>query len=279
MQQLRDRVAVITGAASGIGRALAERLAAEGSHLALCDVNEAGLAETAERISGRGGKVTTAILDVSDRAAVFAHAEDVVRDHGAAHLLVNNAGVAMHGTVEATPIEDYEWLMGINFWGVVYGTKAFLPHLKRAEEGHIVNISSVFGIIGVPTQSAYNAAKFGVRGFTEALRQELELEGSCVSASCVHPGGIQTNIARTARVSDPTDTTTSEERASAFERAARTSPEQAARVILDGVRKNQRRILIGADARWLDRVQRLAPSSYQRLLTALVKRTGDKALI
>lgn len=203
MKSFEGRVAAITGAGSGIGRALAEQLAGHGAHLALSDIDDTGLAETVRRCEGRGVKVTSAHLDVADRAAVDAWAEAVAAEHGKVNLIFNNAGVALGATVEDMSIEDMTWLMNINFWGVVYGTKAFLPHLKAAGEGHIVNISSVFGLISIPTQSAYNAAKFAVRGFTDSLRIELDAMNCGVSCTTVHPGGIKTNIARNARM-DPT---------------------------------------------------------------------------
>jgi len=275
MQQLSGKVAVITGAASGIGRALALELARAGCELALSDVNEEGLAESRARAEAAGAKVTSARIDVADREAMYAWAERVVTDHGRANLVVNNAGVALGALIEHMTWDDFEWLMGINFWGVVHGTKAFLPHLKRARDGHIVNVSSVFGIIGVATQSAYNAAKFAVRGFTEALREELDLDDCGVSASCVHPGGIKTNIARNSRQGGLGRLDRPREQALAdFDRTARTTPEQAARVIVAGVRRNRRRILIGADAYVIDAVQRLAPTGYQRLVTAAVRRAG-----
>ena len=202
MQHLSGRVAAITGAASGIGRALAIELAGRGTHLGLVDVDEAGLAETVAACEGRGVKVTSRRVDVADRSEVEAWAEAVVAEHGAIHLVVNNAGVALGATVEAMAHDDLEWLMGVNFWGVVHGTRAFLPHLLVAGEGHIVNVSSVFGLFSVPAQSAYNASKFAVRGFTDALRMELDLAGAGVSCTTVHPGGIKTNIARNARM-DP----------------------------------------------------------------------------
>lgn len=259
MESLQGRVAAVTGAASGIGRALAIELANRGAHVALSDVDEAGLAETVGRCEGRGVKVTSQVLDVSDRDAVFAWAEQVVADHGAVHLIVNNAGVALSATVEHMTDDDIRWLMDINFWGVVHGTQAFLPHLKTAGEGHVVNISSVFGLIGIPTQSAYCASKFAVRGFTDALRVELEIERSCVSATTVHPGGIRTNIARNARMDASADRIAGEaDRARReFDRVARTSPDRAAQRIIEAVLRDRRRLLIGADARVFDLVSRL----------------------
>ena len=202
MKDFDGRVAAITGAGSGIGRALARDLAGRGTHLALVDIDDAGLAETVGSCEGFGVKVTSQHLDVADRDAVYAWADRVVDDHGSVNLIFNNAGVALGATIESMSYEDFEWLMDINFWGVVYGTKAFLPHLKTAGEGHVVNLSSVFGLLSIPSQSAYNAAKFAVRGFTDALRIELDAERCGVSATTVHPGGVRTNIARRARVDD-----------------------------------------------------------------------------
>ena len=271
MKSFTDKVAVITGAGSGIGRALACELAAAGAKLALTDINETGLKETAGQLGLDQDRLLTKVFDVSDRQAVYSFADEVIAHFGAAHLVVNNAGVALGATVEEMSYEDFEWLMGINFWGVVYGTKAFLPHLKTAGEGHIVNVSSVFGLIGVPTQSAYNAAKFAVRGFTESLRQELEIEGGNVSCTTVHPGGIKTNIARNARMGASVEKMTGADADKArrdFEKMFRTTPQEAASTILKGVRGNRRRVLIGADARAIDSMQRLLPTSYQRILVA-----------
>jgi len=269
------RVAAITGAASGIGRALAEELARRGAHLALADIDEKGLAATADRCAGRGVKVSTRVLDVADRSAVFAWADEVIAEHGRADLVVNNAGVALGATVEAMSYEDFEWLMGINFWGVVHGTKAFLPFMRRAGSGHIVNVSSVFGLVSIPTQSAYNASKFAVRGFTDALRLELDIAGSGVSCTTVHPGGVKTAIARRARVDasvaelvggDPDAARTQ------FDRLLFTRPERAARQILRAVARDQRRVLVGPDAKVFDLLSRLPAGVTQRLVAAGVRR-------
>src|SRR5258707_13433751 len=228
MKTFGGGVAAVTGAGSGLGRALARKLAARGAHLALSDINEAGLAETVMLCEGAGAaaKITSQRVDVADRDAVYAWADQVVAGHDRVNLIFNNAGVGLAASVEAMSYEDFEWLMNINFWGVVHGTKAFLPHLKAAGEGHVVNLSSVFGLISVPTQSAYNAAKFGVRGFTDALRMELEIENCGVSCTTVHPGGIKTNIAKNARmdVSVAALTGDSEQATRNFDKAAITTP-------------------------------------------------------
>lgn len=268
MKNFDGRVAAITGAGSGIGRALAQDLARRGAHLALSDIDETGLAETVTLCEGSGVKVTSHRLDVADRDAVYAWADKVVEEHGKVNFIFNNAGVALAATIEAMSYEDFEWLMNINFWGVVYGTKAFLPHLKAAGEGHVVNLSSVFGLVSIPSQSAYNAAKFAVRGFTDSLRMELEIEGAPVSATTVHPGGIKTNIARNARIdASVTDLTADPEEArNQFDRLAITRPDKAARQILAAVERDRRRALIGPDAVVIDLISRLPTGLYQRAL-------------
>jgi NAD(P)-dependent dehydrogenase (short-subunit alcohol dehydrogenase family) len=269
MREFGGRVAAITGAGSGIGRALAQALARQGAHLALGDIDDTGLAETVAQCEGFGIKITSRHLDVADRDAVYEWAASVVRDHGRVNLVVNNAGVALGATVESMSYEDFEWLMNINFWGVVYGSKAFLPHLKQAGEGHIVNVSSVFGLISVPTQSAYNAAKFAVRGFSDTLRMELDIEGAKVSVTTIHPGGVKTNIARHARMdASVRDVAGDPEKAiKDFERAFITTPDKAATQILAAVRRDRRRALIGPDAKVIDFVSRMPATIYQSLLT------------
>jgi butyryl-CoA dehydrogenase len=267
VDELTARAVIVTGAASGIGRALAVELARRGAHVAVSDVDEAGLAETvvkAERAAS-GTKVTSARVDVADREAVHAWADQVVAEHGRANLIFNNAGVGVGATIEAVSYDDFEWLMGINFWGVVHGTKAFLPHLKASGDGHVVNISSVFGLVAVPTQGTYNAAKFAVRGFTDCLRMELEIEGAPVSATTIHPGGIKTNIARNARMHPDLDPMSGgkDEFAKQFDKLARTSPEKAANQILAAVEKDKRRALIGPDAKLLDLMSRLPAAALQ----------------
>lgn len=267
MKSFENKVAAITGAGSGIGRALAVELGRQNCNVALSDVNEQGLLGTVEQVRKLGVRVTSHRVDVADREAVHAWADQVVDEHAKVNLIFNNAGVALASTVEGMSYGDFEWLMDVNFWGVVYGTKAFLPHLKASGEGHIINVSSVFGLAGIPSQSAYNSAKFAVRGFTESLRQELDMMSYGVSASSVHPGGIKTGIARSSRIDRSVrdlgiSDTDSRER---FEKTFITGADKAARIILDGVRRNQRRILVGPDARVFDWVVRLLPSTYQRI--------------
>jgi NAD(P)-dependent dehydrogenase (short-subunit alcohol dehydrogenase family) len=269
MSFLSGGVAVVTGAGSGIGRALALQLAEAGSALALADVEEAGLAQTAQSIVSTKALVTTHVADVADESSVSAFAEDVSRRHGRATLLINNAGVALHGTFEEISLDDFRWLMNINFWGTVYGVKYFLPILKQEQRAHIVNISSVFGIVAPPGQPAYSASKFAVRGFTEALRHELA--GTPVRVSCVHPGGIRTPIARHARLGAGASAAQREKTIASFEKLGRTSPEAAAARILRGVERREPRILIGSDAYQIDILQRLRPASYWKSLARMAK--------
>ena len=269
MRSSAGRTAVITGAGSGIGRALAEELARGGARLALSDIHLDAVEETAERCRRLGARAEAYALDVADRAAVFAHADEVAGAFGGVHLVVNNAGVALHGAVRDLAEPDMRWLMEIDYWGVVHGTQAFLPHLVASGSGRLANISSVFGLIAVPDQAAYNAAKFAVRGFTEALRQEMQRDRLPVSVSTVHPGGIRTAIARSARYSSPSAREGSTE---LFARVARTSPERAARVILRGVERRRARILVGPDAWALAALPRALGAHYGRVVVPSVRR-------
>jgi len=269
-------VAAITGAGSGIGRALAVELAGKGVHLALTDIDTESLAETVAACEGHGVKITSQRLDVADRDAIYAWADAVVEEHGQVNLLFNNAGVALVADIATMSDEDMHWLVDINLWGVVNGCRAFLPHLEASGEGHIVNLSSVFGLISIPSQSAYNLAKFGVRGFSDALRMELEIADSCVSVTTVHPGGVKTNIARQARKDPGTEVPTrpGQDLGDAFERIARTTPADAAHQIIAGVQGNRRRTLVGFDAKVIDFVSRLPAGFYQRVLVNGVRLAG-----
>lgn len=264
MSYCSGKVAAITGAGSGIGRALARHLHGEGCRLYLSDVDEDGLEATRRSLAGEAA-VATDRVDVADREAVARWAEAVAADAGRADIVINNAGVALADPVTEARYEDVQWLMGINFWGVVHGTTAFLPLLQRSGGGHLVNISSIFGMVGIPTQSAYNAAKFAVRGYTEALRQEVA--GSGLHVCCVHPGGIRTNIARRSR--GGAGGMTAEERGARFEQFARTSPETAAAKIVRAIEKRKKRLLIGNDARYIELVARLFPVNYPALLPGI----------
>jgi NAD(P)-dependent dehydrogenase (short-subunit alcohol dehydrogenase family) len=276
MKSFAGRVAAVTGAASGMGRALAVELARRQCHVAASDVDEAGLAETVALASAHGVRVTSARVDVADRAAVFAWAEAVVRDHGRVNLIFNNAGVALAAPLAEVRPEDFEWIMGINFWGVVHGCQAFLPHLFASGEGHVVNTSSLFGLCAVPGVGPYNASKFAVRGYTEALRLELELAGAPVSATCVHPGGIRTNIAIAGRIDERIHALTGRDAQTSRARFDRllstTTAEEAARQILAGVSRDARRVLVGADAKLLDPLLRLVGSGYQPIALWLMRR-------
>ncbi|HEY6266956.1 MAG TPA: SDR family NAD(P)-dependent oxidoreductase [Candidatus Acidoferrum sp.] len=275
MSFLSTGVAVVTGAGSGIGRALAQQLAAAGSALALADVDEAGLLETAQSLEKKSALVTTHFLDVAEEDGVRSLAEDVSKRHGRVTLLINNAGVALEGTFEEISLADFRWLMNINFWGTVYGVKYFLPLLKREKRSHIVDISSVFGLIAPPGQPAYSASKFAVRGFTECLRHELA--GTPVRVSCVHPGGIRMAIARHARVGAGVTKTGFEQKVAKFEKLFRTSAGEAAARILRGVERSEPRILIGSDAYQIDVVQRLRPGTYWKTLGKVFARVAAKA--
>lgn len=270
MKSFKNKVAAVTGAGSGIGQAIAIALAKQGCHLALSDISETGLAKTVELLAPYSVKVTTQKVDVAKRDEVATWAKAVVDEHGQVNLIFNNAGVAIGSTAEGVSYEDLEWLIGINFWGVVYGTKEFLPYLKQSGDGHIINISSMFGLTAQPTQSAYNASKFAVRGFTESLRQELDMQNAGVSATCVHPGGIRTNIAKAARMNNSVQSLGMDPLKSqdAFDKLLRTPADDAAQQILEAVRKGRRRLLIGADAKAVDVIQRILPQGYQKIFAA-----------
>jgi NADP-dependent 3-hydroxy acid dehydrogenase YdfG len=261
------RTAFVSGAASGIGRAVAQRLSSHGCPVAIVDQDEAGLADTAELLAG---PVLARRLDVRDRQAQMAFAAEVAEWAPAPlGMVFNNAGVATSQSVAEAAVEDDEWVFEVNFHGVVNGVRAFLPILLRQNSGVIVNTSSVFGLLGIPHQSAYCASKFAVRGFTDALRQELR--GSGVSAATVHPGGVKTNIARNARYhSDPMGRDlTHEQAAEQFDAVAATTPERAAEIIHQRVKAGKSRILVGPDAYVFEVLARVAPSRYYDVLAVL----------
>lgn len=271
--KLHNRVAAVTGAAGGIGRAVAVELADRGADVAVSDIDQEGLAETADLVADRGAEVHRSVVDVADREAVHGWADEVAEQFDDVHLIVNNAGVSVSASVEGLSYEDLDWIMDINFRGVVHGTKAFLPYIRRAGEGRVVNVSSVFGLIASPTQSAYNASKFAVRGFTESLRAELALDDAAIGASTVHPGGIDTDIVRNSRVGDTGVLERSrEEVVQEFEQEiARLSPEETAEIIVDGIRRENGRILVGVDAKLMDIMQRIVPGSYPGPLARIIR--------
>ena len=272
MQGFAGKVAVVTGAGSGIGQALAIELGRSGAKVAISDVNLEGLAQTQEQLKAIGAPVKSDRLDVTEREAFEVYADGVKDHYGIVNQVYNNAGIAYTGSVEISQFKDLERVMDVDYWGVVNGTKIFLPHLIASGDGHVVNVSSVFGLLAVPGQAAYNAAKFAVRGFTEALRQEMLVAGHPVKVTCVHPGGIKTAIARNAVAAEGLD---QEELAHFFDKKlASTTAQKAARVILDGVSKNKARVLVGTDAKALDLLARVTGSGYQRLVAAVTSRQG-----
>jgi NADP-dependent 3-hydroxy acid dehydrogenase YdfG len=275
MEGFAGKIAVVTGAGSGIGQALAIELARSGASVAISDVNTEGLAVTEERLKAIGAPVKSDRLDVTEREAFELYADAVKEHFGKVNQIYNNAGIAFAGDIEVTEFKDIEKVMDVDFWGVVNGTKVFLPHLIESGDGHVINVSSVFGLFSVPGQAAYSAAKFAVRGFTEALRQEMELAGHPVKVTTVHPGGIKTNIVRNMTAVDSVD---KKKLTKTFDkRLANTSPEKAARIILDGVRKNKARVLVGPDATALDLIVRITGSGYHRLFSTVMSRMVPEA--
>jgi NAD(P)-dependent dehydrogenase (short-subunit alcohol dehydrogenase family) len=269
MSFLGEGVAVVTGAGSGMGRCLAQQLAAAGSSLALADVDEAGLAETIAQLGATKGKVTPHIVDVANESRVKSFAAEVQAHHGRCTMIFNNAGVALLGNFEELSLDDIRWLMDINFWGVIYGVAFFLPLLKEEKRAHIVNTSSIFGLVGAVGQSAYCASKFAVRGFTESLRHELE--GTNVFVTSVHPGGIKTPIAKHARPGARADANLHKDSIARFDRVAITSAADAAARILRGVENREPRVLIGADCKSVDILQRITPAGYWKQLAKRIQ--------
>ena len=270
MEGFAGKVAVVTGAGSGIGQALAVELGRSGAKLAIGDVDTDGLADTERQLKAIGAPVKADRLDVTERETFLTYADAVNEHFGNVNQIYNNAGIAYTGDIEVCPFKDIERVMDVDYWGVVNGTKAFLPHLIASGDGHVINVSSLFGLFSVPGQAAYNSAKFAVRGFTEALRQEMVLAGHPVAVTTVHPGGIKTAIARNATVAEGLDR---DELAKLFDkRLAFTSPQRAARIILEAVRKKRARVLVGADAKVLDALVRLTGSGYQRVFPIVLGR-------
>jgi short-subunit dehydrogenase len=279
MTAISGSAAAVTGAASGIGRALALELARRGCDLALADRDEAGLQTLAAEIGNDPGcKVSVHRLDVGEPGQIQEFAVAAIAAHPSLNILVNNAGVALLGSFNEVDQAQMEWLININFWGVVHGTRAFLPHLGAQRAAHIVNLSSIFGIIAPPGQTAYCAAKFAVRGFSESLRHELAMANSPVKLSVVHPGGVSTNIVRNMRTGNGvSDNARRAESIDRFDAMARTTPAAAALRIIEGIEKNQPRILIGGDARFMDLLQRFRPATYWAVLAKRLARTAPPA--
>ena len=278
MTAIREAAAV-TGAASGIGRALAIELSARGCDLALADRDEAGLQEIAAELARTTSrKISVHRVDIGERSEIAAFAAAAIAAHPSLNILVNNAGVALLGQFNEIDQAEIEWLFNINFWGVVHSTRAFLSHLATRPEAHIVNVSSIYGIIAPPGQTAYSSAKFAVRGFSESLRHELQAASSPVRLSVVHPGGVSTNIVRNMRMG--AGLTDNERRALAiewFDQIARATPKDAALRIIRGIENNEPRILIGGDARFMDLLQRLRPATYWRVMAWWTERTRKAA--
>lgn len=270
MQGFAGKVAVVTGAGSGIGQALALELGRAGALLAISDVDVDGLKVTEDRLTAVGAQVKCDRLDVTERERFLLYADEVKEHFGKVNQIYNNAGIAFTGDVEVSQFKQIERVMDVDYWGVVNGTKAFLPHLIASGDGHVVNISSIFGVLAIPGQAAYNSAKFAVRGFTEALRMEMAIAKHPVKVTVVHPGGIKTAIARNATTAEGLDQGSLAE---LFDKKlAHTSAERAARIILAGVAKNKARVLVGADAKLLDGIARVTGAGYQRGLIALAGR-------
>ena len=279
MTAINGSAAAVTGAASGIGRALALELAARGCDLALADRDEAGLLETVAEIGKAGGrKVTTHRVDVADVNQIQDFAAAAIAAHPGLNIVINNAGVALLGNFDEVDQAQMDWLFNINFWGVVHATRAFLPHLAKQPAAHIVNLSSIFGIIAPPGQTAYSAAKFAVRGFSESLRHELAMANSPVRLSVVHPGGVSTSIVRNSRTGvGVTDNARRAQSIDRFDAVARTTPAAAALRIIEGIEKNQPRILIGGDARFMDLLQRFRPGTYWAVLQRRIEKMTAQA--
>jgi NADP-dependent 3-hydroxy acid dehydrogenase YdfG len=270
MEGFAGKVAVVTGAGSGIGQALALELGRSGASLAISDVDLDGLAITEEQLKAIGVAVRSDRLDVTEREALHVYADAINEHYGKVNQIYNNAGIAYTGDVDITAFKDIERVMDVDFWGVVNGTKAFLPHLVASGDGHVINISSLFGLLSVPGQAAYNSAKFAVRGFTEALRQEMVLNREPVKVTSIHPGGIKTAIARNGLTAEGVD---SAAQSKVFDkRLATTTPQRAAEIILDGVRKNKARVLVGQDAVVIDLLVRITGSHYQRLFAPAINK-------
>jgi len=271
MKNLQNKVAVVTGAGSGIGRQLAHQFAKAGAELVLADIVEKNLTATVGELYGQT-KITSHVVDVSKRDQVYALADKAIKDHGQVDIVINNAGVVVLQPIDEVSYEDFEWVMNVNFWGVVYGTLAFLPHLKTRPEASVVNISSVNGFVPFPNNGPYNCSKYAVYGFNETLHQELA--DTNVVVTSVHPGGIKTNIVRNARVHTAPSGGDKSQITDRFDLIARTSPEDAAKAILGAIKHKDKKLLIGLDAYVMDVAKRLMPETFTELVGTMTKRFG-----
>lgn len=268
MNSFNGKIAVITGAASGIGRELALQLSGEGAVIAAADYDKKALAETVKMIKESGGEAAAFTVDISDGKQVAKFASDIKKKYGSIDILINNAGVTLFGKFEELKQKDFEWIVNINLWGAIYMCREFLPEIKEKRDSYLVNVASIFGVIGVGNQSAYCATKFGLRGFTEALQDELH--AFPVNVISVLPGGIKTNIARNARfIKNGALIKDTEKLVRRFDKVSKTTASEAAAAIIAGMKKKKARIRIGSDARLLDRLQRLLPVRYNRIIAKL----------
>ncbi len=275
MKELKNKVVALTGAGAGIGRALACALADEGCALAMSDVDPKGLKETENILKQKNANVTSHIVDVSDKDQMYQFASDVAAKHGRVHMIINNAGVSVNQYLEDITYEDFEWILGINLWGVVYGSKAFLPYLKKEATAHIVNLSSCNGFFVYPSLGAYCTTKYAVSAFTQTLR--IELSETPVNVSCVMPGGIKTDMAMHSRFYRSVDPSmTKEEASDAFKKyMAFTSPEKAADIIISGIKKNKAVILVGPDAYFYNILKRLFPVSFESFFAFISRKSAN----
>lgn len=274
MHPFNNKVAVVTGASSGIGKALVQAFAAHGCHIAMADIKPAELNETLESLGTSDKLYKAYTLDVSNKEAVYAFADQVAADFPSVDIVINNAGVSMTSPLAQLSMEDFHWVMDVNFWGMVYGCQAFLPHLLKQKESWVTNISSIFGMVGVPSQGAYCASKFAIRGYTESLRQEFNR--SKLKVAAVHPGGVKTNIVRWGKVEDSyADEEKKKNMVAGFDQIAKTSPEKAASTIIKGMVKGKKRILVGGDAWFLDKVARLFPQAYDAIIGKEFKKMDE----
>ncbi|MBI3039809.1 SDR family oxidoreductase [bacterium] len=272
MHTLPGRVAVVTGAASGIGLAASFQLVLNGCHVALVDIDEIGLSKIVPQLSGRNARITSHVINVAERSSMEKLPEEIHRAHGNIHILVNSAGVSMTSSCDDATIEDFQWVMNTNFWSVVFGCKFFLPFFRRVDEAHIVNLSSLYGFVGIPTQTAYCSSKFAIRGFTESLRAELY--GTQIGVTCVYPGSVKTNLIRNSKVLDPLNPNRKKNLIRYFENAM--NPNEVACKIVFGIKNNSPRIVTSVEAHLADIFSRLSPSLTHEIISRIRKKKVDR---